>query len=66
MILTSDHLDKLRCKSPGCGCEQLSFTARCHPNAGFILRYNKPSGILGAECVVCQDLILSFALASNH
>lgn len=65
--LTIDELIDTACEA--CGCDDpdcgLSITARCHPDAGLIVKFFKTPRVLVAFCRQCDAFVEAISLAQE-
>ena len=64
-LLDQRELDRRIGNGPGFGPmgTLFPFTARCHPNAGFVAAYDKALGVLHIQCRQCQASAGVFRIA---
>ena len=67
MALTRDELDQGGCGTPGCAHDHsvMFLVARCHPNAGSTVMYDKRTGNIRVMCARCEDPIADVAVAKS-
>jgi hypothetical protein len=67
MALTCEQLDPAGCGSPNCNHDHtvLYLYARCHPNAGAMVSYDKRTSSIRVMCRRCKAEIAEVAVASK-
>lgn len=65
-ILTRQDLDEAWDDTPPSGEQYMGMVPRCHPHSGLVLRYDKDTSLLSAECKYCGGFMASFAIAERH
>lgn len=65
--LTQAILDREGCMTPGCTCDDTTIflAAQCHPRAGSVVSYSKPTGTLRVRCKACQTPIAEIMVAAS-
>jgi len=68
MALTREILDHEGCGNPACTHDHtvLFLHASCHPHHGTQVSYDKRTGAVSIECVVCERLIAEIAVAHSE
>lgn len=66
VVLTRQDLDDAWDEAPPSTQQYFGMVPRCHPHAGLVLRYDKDTSLLTAECKECQGFMASFAIAERH
>jgi hypothetical protein len=67
MVLTRAELDEERCE--GCGEIHeggiITMSARCHPEAGILVAYERGCGVLHFHCAKCEQPIALISVAET-
>ncbi len=64
--LTQETLDQMECRNPACdhlSCDY-TLTARCHPEKGLKVVYNKDRGILSMSCGMCGKFVTDIEVSA--
>jgi hypothetical protein len=66
-VMTRRLLDPMGCATPNCGHDHsvLYLHQACHPNAGTLAKYDKPSGSVIIECKRCKKLVVQVKVADQ-
>lgn len=62
-----EDMDKMRCATPGCTCDQnvLILTGKCHPGAGVDVVYVRDKSCLAIYCGECGKPVKAIAVAAK-
>ena len=65
--LTQTILDRGGCDTPGCTepHDVLYLVGYCHPRAGLVARYDKPTGLLTLTCKACPAKVAVVKVAER-
>jgi hypothetical protein len=64
---TQKSLADAGCDTPGCMHDHsmLFPYQKCHPDDGFVAKYEKVTGILTLDCIVCGRTVVKFRVAAE-
>lgn len=65
MTLVRQDLEAVECSNPECdGLHPVVLYAKCHPEGGLTVRYDKSHGVLVLVCYECSTAIAEIEVAS--
>jgi hypothetical protein len=67
-VITRAYLDEAGCSTPNCGHDHsiVYLHQRCHPLKGHYVKYDKATGMLTLECVVCDKPLVTIPVEKGE